>query len=46
MFNTKTKKPLIRFNMSSDIIPSDYLGKMDLIEKIHTEKNMLELTEE
>ena len=32
--------------MSSDTIPSDLLGKMDLIEKIHTEKNMLELTEE
>ena len=42
----KTKKPLIRFNMSSDTIHSDLLGKMDLIEKIHTEKNMLELTEE
>ncbi len=27
----KTKKPLIRFNMSSDTIPADLLGKMDLI---------------
>ena len=24
----KTKKPLIRFNMSSDTVPSDLLGKM------------------
>jgi hypothetical protein len=32
--------------MSSDIIPANLLGKMDLIEKIHTKKNMLKLTEE
>ena len=32
--------------MSSDTVPANLLGKIDLIEKIHTEKNMLELTEE